>query len=135
MREILFHGKRVANGEWVTGYYANVCGLGCNINETRHYILEYPKGQQHEIYTSTLGQYTGLTDRNGKKIFEGDIVRCNNEIFVIGYYESFAAYTLKSPCNMRQAPPITSITTRNFEVIGNIYDNPELLEGGASDDN
>jgi hypothetical protein len=130
MREILFRGKSQYTGEWVEGYFSMEVGRIPYIQ-----WLEYDDNFHEEVVEEcavildTVGQYTGLKDKNGKWIFEGDIVQFNNEIFVIEYYEDFAAYTPKSPCNMRQAPPITSITTQSFEVIGNIYDNPELLEG------
>lgn len=123
MREILFRGKRVNNGEWVEGslYYNRLNGK-CAI-------------QQHtcgyEVISETVGQYTGLTDKNGKKIFEGDICACfcKTQIFAVEYCTNRCGYffdcVLSGGCE--PAPECLGNLKNTIEVIGNIHDNPELL--------
>ena len=78
MREILFRGKRIDNGEWVYGQYVYLLNARAEDGEPiKHMIVDgTPFGQT--VNPSTVGQYTGLTDKNGKKIFEGDICKENS---------------------------------------------------------
>lgn len=138
MREILFKAKRLDNGEWEEGFY--VC-----LNGMQHRIYtgyaETDCGDYYpdwfEIDPKTLCQYTGLTDKNGKQIWENDICDRHELLTEIvkqhkGDWTLDYSYALKkayghSYCNLG-----FYVCDRScVEVIGNIFDNPELLKGGA----
>ena len=135
MREILFRGKRADNGEWVEG----------DVLQTRYHSghIEYqimpqtPVSSAVPVLPETVGQYTGLTDRNGKRIFEGDICKFKrfNDVhigkvvfnvttasFIMWYQPIVGAYGEKATQKM-----LLSVCD-NIEVVGNIHDNPELME-------
>lgn len=131
-REILFKAKRKDNGEWVEGYY-----VFCR---KHHYILKiltetigYDEREDKwiEIDPDTLCQYTGLTAKNGKKIWENDIlVEKHKGIVTIKYRVVFdleeGAWMLETKSGARYG--IGAANQRNYEVCGNIFDNQELLE-------
>jgi uncharacterized phage protein (TIGR01671 family) len=138
MREIKFRGKRIDNGEWVYGYYykgvleANpICVGDCRIHNV--IILD---GTYYHVKPETVGQYTELKDIKGKEIYEGDIVkyRCDGYGWnfincVIGYVKdeaSFYAIHTDEYGNSRSYSLLNSHVA--FKVIGNISDNPNLLE-------
>ena len=137
MREILFRGKRVDNGEWVEG-------LLVFKNEIRVFTTHkwYDEGEEGEYDTTedlrvipeTVGQYTGLTDKNGKKIFERDIVEFTDKYTrKKGRAEIvFEAFKWKYSGCYYGGNPIVWLCIDDgsieFEIIGNIHDNPELLE-------
>lgn len=120
MREILFRGKRVDNGEWIYG------------DLTQHWgyrMLNYASGNMEDIAPDTVGQYTGLTDRHGEGVFEGDIIRDEDgDIYAVFYYEFYASYCAKRIAESSALFGLQDIDIYGAEVIGNIYDNPELLE-------
>lgn len=127
MREILFRGKTKHGGEWV---YGGVCCSAGNtiIVSFSERILTTIEGKR--VLPETVGQYTGLTDKNGNKIFEGDIVKmlfrddiCEINPIIWSSYDF--RYKIKSEDGVSYSFDNTAI----FEVIGNIHDNPELLKG------
>lgn len=138
MREILFRGKRKDNQEWVEGFFA--INTICSITETylSPVIIKNPEGiydtESYEIIPETVGQYTGLTDKNGMKIFEGDILR--GERYVdYGQTGEFKPHITVVKWNVKKSAyePLNyfdgySYDIKNYEIIGNIHDNPELLE-------
>ena len=121
MREILFRGKRVDNGEWAYGDL-----LHCD-DEAEIYSESVGKNGGYVI-PETVGQYTGLTDKNGKKIFEHDIVR----IAVCGTYDNYVVSYDKENARFVVGDidfTMVRIFSPKIEVIGNIHDNPKLLKG------
>ena len=124
MREILFRGKRLANGKWVYG--------GFHSRFQRSFIIGMSQSMRidgTELIPETVGQYTGLTDKNGTKIFEGDIVKHPIGTFIVKFLNGTF---LSSLTETNYLSFLCAIHNRS-EVIGNIHDNPELLKGG--DDN
>lgn len=124
MREILFRGKRVDNGEWVYGFYANIPEHHIDKLSGKDYIVSINNGLLMEVISETVGQYTGLTDKNGKKIFEGDIVKNSRDVGLLYYKEKNSAFTVKG----WEYGYWLWHDKEDIEVIGNIYDNPELLQ-------
>lgn len=161
MREILFRGKRKDNGEWVCGDLLQDKDLEkCYIEYFEYYSSENGPQRDYcqcEVIPETVGQYTGLTDKNGKKIFEGDIVRMYFEGESSGYDEEGVSYNydfyghkigvvsfgsngtfinakhgeLHIDAEMVEGWTPTRrarLAGYRSEVIGNIHDNPELME-------
>ena len=131
MREIKFRGKRKDDGEWVHGYYAVIENKHIIIDDGRFQDAEgtIHRGSYFEVIPETVGQFTGLLDRNGKEIYEGDIVRgiwqVNHKDVregVVNYWEKFGLYGLNDNSSL------VSIVWSGCEVIGNIHENPELLK-------
>lgn len=143
MREILFRGKR-SDGEWAFGSLLKVTFNGTTYNlifaDNFLFVLGQAKAMEHAaVIPETVGQFTGLTDKNGKKIFEGDIVHVLgnqqvedwknvNYIGSIAYLDAgFCVIdgTIENHALRRYQLPRLDF---DLEVIGNIHDNPELLE-------
>ena len=144
MREILFRGKRKDNGEWVYGNFVRGCV------DDFAYIVEFGNKElcrnYVEVIPETVGQYTGLTDKNGKKIFEGDMIKpfndeidkmvvefCHGQFLLCLYGERgyMAEYGWEESGNYGcfEAEPLSSYGD-DIEVTGNIHDNSELLKEG-----
>lgn len=143
MREILFRGKRADNGEWVYGYYTkHISGkifIRCIGKDCK---------QSYEVIPESVGQYTGLNDKNGNKIFDGDIVHyyCSDVTALVkfglyvdidvnkeayGFYSEYKESEIGGSSEKLVQEVIDhreSDEEYGCEVIGNVYDNPELLE-------
>lgn len=135
MRDILFRGKRTDNGEWVYG-------LLCRVGDTYANIRRMDTAVLYSVLTNTIGQFTGLTDKNGRKIFEGDILEGirygNEERAEVLWIDKAASWGIRYSFREKKESGYTSwLNSAWFRsindarapvVIGNIYDNPELLE-------
>lgn len=142
MREILFRGKRIDNGEWIEGYFYK--DIGSFIKERQSAVST----ETHLVDPSTVGQFTGLTDKNGKRIFEGDVLNMS----IIGTDHSLNAVSIEHgavgffPLHPEEEAEedrrwrsfwkddVQEVWSNEyFTVIGNIHDNPGLLEGGGEE--
>ena len=139
MREILFRGKRVVNGKWVEGFMYS-----------QHFPLEFRDDFYIRCYDTdylvipeTVGQYTGLTDKNGVRIFEGDILKSTIKIidyadvgFSISHYDEEDIGIVEWRKDGFMIAHKSGTWARSFYgsenyVIGNIHDNPDILKGGG----
>lgn len=122
MREILFRGKYVSNGDWIYGVPVSNGYITCIFK----LIDELSELKGFEVKPKTVGQYTGLTDKNGVKIFEGDVVHCIGGEFAQGYHEIDKNIVVK---DITDGICVYLGEVETMESVGNIYDNPELLKG------
>lgn len=150
MREIKFRGKDVDSGKWVYGFYFQLNGSEYIIEEGTGYFdishgeVIFATAYCHEIEEGTVGQCTGLKDKHGKEIYKGDIVkytwrnfhgRTVTEMIPVtwGSYSDGGEYVDNVECWMIRHNSLSDICDNKFnqlvEVVGNIYENPELLEG------
>ena len=132
MREILFRGKRLQGGNWVEGYF-----FKSDINKREReskkatliftpdcdtFIMVPECHNSFMVVSDTVGQYTGMKDKNGKRVFERDILSLRTGRPHVVRFED-GAFVLENT-----AIPVSF--ANKFEVIGNIHDNPEMLKGG-----
>lgn len=132
MREILFRGKRVDNGEWIEGNYE------WYHNPPKHIISNPYTGETKGVISETVGQYTGLTDKNGMKVFEGDILIDDDNWFkgLVVFRHTSISPDFDDSCEgsgfyaVVQRIPYRGLTyICSSKIIGNIHDNPDLWEG------
>lgn len=148
MRTIKFRGKSLETDDWVYGFLADG-NLICTWDNRRN---------SHEVLSTTVGQFTGLTDKNGREIYEGDVIQHRNEKIAVQFYRGAFGYSRlvrkrirltegasrveevmkfvpfigsDNNSNALMFPDGTVFDTDFCEVIGNIHDNPELLEKGG----
>lgn len=146
MRGILFRGRRLPDYEWVEGYY---CKYGHTGAEKNYIIPVYASVlYAFDVIPETVGQYTGLTDNNGKKIFEGDIIKSTvyikqvngkterEIISVVEYGIGYAYSNVYGVCQRFRdgsgsalLSVMSTSNTVDCTIIGNIHDNPEILRG------
>ena len=162
----LFRGKRLDNGEWVQGHYYNAPNY--NVQEAKevvsHYILDFDLGTDcydreklfilsFEIEPGTIGQCTGLKDKNGRLVFAGDVVRCtgklewrnetydetyvNIDLYVYWNKEMLAFFATDDITKKCEGEPFSAVIRYlckdgNIEIISNVHDNPSLLEGAGA---
>ena len=133
-REILFRGKRVDNGEWVEGFYCPRPYSHFPCEPSIFPIATIDKEWYGiEVILETVGQFTGLTDKNGVKIFEGDIVTIENpnisddEYGIVKFDNDGAMFIVEFDTFTVDFG--NNIDGNQCEIIGNIFDNPELLKG------
>ena len=129
MREILFRGKRIDDGVWVYGYFAQ---KHIQFQNDIYPCIFTPNSNggfvEHLLKYDTECQYTGLKDKNGRKIFEGDIVKSKHNANFYKVYWQDNRFYIDDIWGNALKPTQTAISHFECEVIGNIYDNPELLE-------
>lgn len=152
MRKILFRGKRVEDGEWVQGSlyrtntnYSNgkvkllyrICVFEYNVGKDELDLIS-ASGFDDEVTPETVGQYTGLTDKNGTKIFEGDILSTENGTFsntgmgnILFYKGMWTSFYGQDALGRDCFDELHAVCSER-EIIGNIHDNHELMEGEQS---
>mgnify|MGYP002796980539 CR=1 FL=1 len=158
MREILFRAKRIDNGEWVEGYYLKTT-LGKDIEPSDVIFVPFKINRSGQwgwikVLPETLCQFTGMVDKNGRRIWENDIVSCEHEKYPednplevyplfpepVKYNRNYAVEFINTGSSygyrLRNKSIHFMITgnviyNHKIEAIGNVFDNPELLKGDA----
>lgn len=125
MRTIKFRGKD-SNGNWLVGSYYEDVSWVCILPEG---VFGLTDTWDFRVDEKTIGQFTGLLDKNGKEIYEGDFVKCDCFIYEVRYdNKHIASFYIRRSQDMFRHYFGEAMEADNCEVIGNIHDNPELLE-------
>lgn len=137
MREILFRGKDSITKSWVYGALVQqqddpLKEKAFIISYSNYQFGDFSEAVMHEVDPETVGQYTGFVDENGRKIFEGDIVSIfSSKVFLFAVKWNGNQYVLKCTTNGVSDNILNVIESpEDVEVVGNIYDNPELIKDG-----
>ena len=133
MKEILFKGKRIEDGEWIEGYYQKRHDFLGNEEHLIFYADGHTVFDHAEVSSGTLCQFTGLCDKNGKKIWENDILMVHLDEF---YPEDVTYETVEwnvagwvgCETDSIDRQYLDKFDLEHYEVVGNIFDNPELLQ-------
>ena len=139
MREILFKAKRKDNGEWVEGYYCKTT-IGNDVRPSDVIFVPFKESRNEEwgwmkVDSDTLCQYTGLTDKNGNKIWENDILRIGeNEKLMVSWHHFKASWVLSKKGWMYNHFFGESVEPEDVEVVGNIFDGG-LNDGKETEEN
>lgn len=139
-REILFRGKRKDNGEWIEGGYAEHDGKVFIVTWVRYMpdtrdwdTVEYYENNPHynsslsEVFPETVCQYAGFSDCNKAKVFEGDILKGKGKLYIVEFDSSCGAFTIRSNAKGSLRCFFGKTESQYMETVGNMYDNPELL--------
>ena len=130
MREIKFRGYDLERKEWVYGYFI--------LFGDKAYIVEYGKpgipAQYIEVNPKTVGEYTGLKDKNSKEIYEGDIVKWKDdfnkkeEVGRVFWHQPNSSFAIVGNLHIAKIPYLEEDKNSDIEIIGNIYENKDLLK-------
>lgn len=138
MREILFKGKRKDNNEWIVGYYFKSWSCKDGKRYDVHLIHNYELDDAYEIYPDTLCQLTHMTDINGDRLWENDIVESLSNTFVLQVvwsdeYQEFLFKNIEGGCSFIEckARELSSYTRdKKIKIVGNVFDDFDLIKEG-----
>ena len=137
MREYKFRGKSLRAGKWSKWIYGSLDCTKYTYKECRMVAYDDPIQYRHTVDKETIGQYTGLKDKNEKEIYEGDIIFIKGETKLLDikgkveYSNILAQFIITNTGNIvNEAESLGDYEEEDIEKIGNVYDNPELLEKG-----